>query len=520
MLLQNFVPSPVSEIRKPGRKTSLAWTIGFLYSLLAAVNISFFSVMIFENQSDLLLRNFKYQSKALAEKLAQELNSVRLSKGDIHSYETFERNLNFLEMKTFQVFGGDGEIWLSNPRLKPGEKIQAQLLSEVREISDESGAFVGPQYKVDLDDSNFSIRLVVPFRSTKEEPLYLSGSVSLPSIQERVKHIFAQMGIAIAWGIVFHGLFGFYLYRRIFKKVGALRDTSQKMYTGNLSSRVDWDFKNQDELDDLGQTFNSMASRIDTAMEKVTKLNKEISKELAIGKEVQQMFLPSKKTLLNLERYNLAIYYRPLREVSGDLYKFYHLGKGKDFSQYFFLADASGHGVSAALVTVVLGIFTDAISLKYESPEKALSRLSDLIGTKLQSSFFATALLLRLRPNGILELCNAAHNEPIILRPSTEEIQSIPTSGPPMGTIPGYSYELARIQLKSGDKVLMYTDGLVETVGSDGIEFGLERVTDYFLKNKEKSCREIVEGLSFEFETYASRFRDDVSILAFEIPKE
>ncbi|GBF38104.1 SpoIIE family protein phosphatase [Leptospira johnsonii] len=515
MLLQNFVVTPAVD----AKKTSLVWTIGLFYSLLAAVNISFFSVMIFENQSDLLLRNFKFQSKTLAEKLQQELSLVHLSKGEPQSYDSFERNLKFLGTNSYKVFGENGEIWISQPKQPSEENISPEILSEIKQLADSSGNFVGTPYKTDLDETNFSIRLLIPFRSVQKEPLYLLGIASLPSIRERVTHIFAQMAIAIFWGIVFHGLFGYYLYRRIFKKIGILKNTSHKMYTGDLSSRVAWNFKNQDELDDLGQTFNAMASQIDSNMERITKLNREISKELAIGKEVQQMFLPSKIALSRMERYNLSIYYRPLREVSGDLYKFYRLGSGKDSSQYFFLADASGHGVSAALVTVVLGIFTDAVSAKYESPEKTLSRLSDLIGTKLQSSFFATALLLRLYPSGTLEVCNAAHNEPMILRPSSDEIRTIPTSGPPMGTITGYSYELVRMKVAPGDKILMYTDGLVETMGADGTEFGLQRVQEYFLENKNKSCKEIVDGLSFEFEKFAARFRDDVSILAFEIPK-
>jgi hypothetical protein len=164
------------------------------------------------------------------------------------------------------------------------------------------------------------------------------------------------------------------------------------MGKGEYSSRVDWKFEKRDEIDELGLTFNTMASKIEDTILTISKLNDEINKELKIGKEVQELFLPQDYMY---EDYKIVSYYKPMREVSGDIYHYYRLTHKKNSDKKYtgiFFADASGHGVSAALVTTVTLLSVESIVSKSFKPNYVLQQLSNIVGNRFQSSFFATSV--------------------------------------------------------------------------------------------------------------------------------
>ena len=108
-------------------------------------------------------------------------------------------------------------------------------------------------------------------------------------MQERLTKLYYQIAIAFVWGLISHILFGIYIYRVIFTRVSILKDATDKMGMGDLSSRAVWKFNREDELDVLGQAFNGMAGKIEETIQTISTLNEEINKELKIGREVQEM---------------------------------------------------------------------------------------------------------------------------------------------------------------------------------------------------------------------------------------
>ena len=93
-----------------------------------------------------------------------------------------------------------------------------------------------------------------------------------------------------------------------------------------------------------------------------------------------------------MKKFNTGIFYCSMREVGGDIYNVYKFKLRNEEYYGFFLVDASGHGVSAALVTVVIALSLENLLIETKSPNKLLTKLGFTIANRLQSSFFATGV--------------------------------------------------------------------------------------------------------------------------------
>ncbi|TGK83719.1 HAMP domain-containing protein [Leptospira montravelensis] len=495
---------------------SLRFKIGLFYSLLALLNIIFFTVMIFENQSDLLLKNFQFQSENLANTILADIQTIGLTGARDENFEVFRKTLKLYEINKFTIFDSNGKTVLSEPELGPDKKVITEsVLKKTKEVSsDKEGNLFKARYSLDLNESDFTVDFLLPIRLSNNEEVFLYTHFNISSIQDRLKQLYIQVGYAVLWGVVFHIIFAILVYRAIFKRVGSLEIASKDMATGNLKSRVNWEFKSNDELDSLGKSFNLMAEEIQNKVTTITRLNDEINQELQIGKEVQELFLPSVK---KFKKFNIGKLYRPMREVSGDLYQYFQFPDNNFYG--FFLADASGHGVSAALVTVVMAMSLQSIMKENHSAIQAINQLGEVIANRLQASFFATGVFVVFEEPGVVKFVNAGHNAPFIVRPSTKEITYVDSSGPPLGMGDDIQYSLESFPVLPGDKIVLYTDGVVETPIKEGGLFGLERFTEVVLNNVHLSNSEIVEKAMALLEEKHEEYKDDVTMIVLDVPE-
>ena len=498
---------------------SLRLQIGILYSFLALVNILFFSVMIFENQTELLVKNFKFQSENFVNAVLKDLQSEKIPKNDEAILKKLNERLKLQEIFQFKIFDINGVVWYNENGIVNGDIIEEDIKKKAKEISDTSSVFAS-KYKLELNKDDFSIKFLIPLAAEPETdgPIFLSTQLSIKNMQERLTKLYYQIAIAFVWGLISHILFGLYINRVIFTRVSVLKDATDKMATGDLKSRAVWKFNREDELDVLGQAFNGMAGKIEETIQTISTLNEEINKELKIGQKIQEMFLPSNKKLKSLK---VATSYRPMREVSGDIYHFYKFPAGKMNKKEYqgiFFADASGHGVSAALVTTVLIMSLENIIGRSIHPGYIIQKLGDIIGNRFQSSFFATAVFFLIADDGEILCSNAGHNAPICFRPSTGEIFYFKSVGPPLGMVDEFDYKVIKMAAKPGDKLLIYSDGLVESPGKNEEQFSEKRVLDIIEANMHIPNKDLLELLAEELDKFAIDYRDDVSMILVEIP--
>ncbi|MCE9499537.1 MAG: SpoIIE family protein phosphatase [Leptospira sp.] len=506
-----------SFLRKFRTSKSLRVEIALLYTLLAIINIIFFSVMIFENQMDLLIDNFKYHSETLVKTVATDIDRFEIGPAQDQDFTRLKNSLLTNGIKSFFIVDSSQNIIqkVEDP-LSTGLTLPENLERKIKELTGQS-AILKSKYLIDLNSKDFTVQFLLALKGKDGLTPYLYTTISVRLIVERLRLLYFQIALAVVWGVIFHFFFAVYLFRVIFRRLQVLQSASHEMGQGNLQARAEWKKVREDELDTLGDTFNLMAGRIEDTVTKITKINEEIQLELTVGKQVQELFLPSNKIFKD---FKVAVYYRPMREVSGDIYHFYRFNEK---FRGFFLADATGHGVSAALVTSVIMMNLNSIVSQTIHPIKVIRKLSAGLNSLLQSSFFASAVFFIYdEVNKKILFSNAGHPSPFYYRKRTGNISELAITGGILGVSdePEESLEYSgmSVYVEPGDRLVFYTDGVTESMNKQGEMFTLERAKQILLDNSEKTNQEILDEYLSALEGHVHEYEDDVTIIILEVP--
>jgi serine phosphatase RsbU (regulator of sigma subunit) len=198
---------------------------------------------------------------------------------------------------------------------------------------------------------------------------------------------------------------------------------------------------------------------------------KRREQELALAQETQESLLP--RSLPEFENFHIHAFSHPTRYVGGDFYDFLQLSSGEWTG---VLADVSGKGMSAALLSsMVLG----ALSMKLRSgtePDEVLNRINQLICEKSLPFQFVTLFLFLLSPNGAGKFISAGHNPACLFRSATGKIEQLVSEHFFLGMFSFASYQSRPLQLCKGDTLVVYSDGLTEAENQQGEMFGEERL--------------------------------------------
>jgi adenylate cyclase len=181
--------------------------------------------------------------------------------------------------------------------------------------------------------------------------------------------------------------------------------------------------------------------------------------ELQAARDIQMGMLPAPWAITGLPEH-LAFHalLELAKEVGGDLYDAFML----DEEHFFFIVgDVSGKGVPASLFMALSKTLCKSLALRQRMPLEALiTALNHEVARDNPQAHFVTAIagILDVR-TGEVELCSAGHEVPILLRSSTAPCALAVTGGPPLCVLEDFAYPVDRMQLQSGDLLLMMTDG-------------------------------------------------------------
>jgi phosphoserine phosphatase RsbU/P len=223
---------------------------------------------------------------------------------------------------------------------------------------------------------------------------------------------------------------------------------------------------------------------------------KSLDAELQTVGEIQQSLLP--ETLPVVPGFELAAYYRTSARAGGDYYDFFPL---EDGVWGLFIADVSGHGTPAAVLMAITHAIAHAKPRRHYPPAALVTYLNErLAKAYTRDGTFVTAFYAVLDPaKKTLTYSRAGHNPPRLVR--GDGVVSVDgVGGLPMGILGGQVYGEATLELKSGDFLLLYTDGITEAVapmrGGDKRElFGMERLDALLLECGGCSSRECIERI-------------------------
>jgi phosphoserine phosphatase RsbU/P len=189
-----------------------------------------------------------------------------------------------------------------------------------------------------------------------------------------------------------------------------------------------------------------------------------LEREFQLAREIQRTFLPHE--IPSLQGWELDTRWRTAREVGGDFYDFIHLPGDR---LGLVIADVADKGMPAALFMTLMRTLVRATAAEISSPAEVLQRVNDVLLPDAQQGMFVTIFYGVLSThNGELVYANAGHNPPLLARATTGKIGRLKRSGMALGVEENTPIGERKIRMKSGDFLLLYTDGLTESFASNG----------------------------------------------------
>ncbi len=244
-----------------------------------------------------------------------------------------------------------------------------------------------------------------------------------------------------------------------------------------------------------------------------------IQKELETARQIQLSILPS--SVPKIEGLDIAARYIPMTSVAGDFYDFIvvdekHIG--------ILVADVSGHGMPAALIASMLKIALSSQVGHAASPAKVLLGLNEVLCGKFQHHFVTAAYAFINLENRTLTYAGAGH-PPLILWGGPEGIRSIEENGLFLGKFSFATYTSVELPLKTGDQILLYTDGIPETTNPAGVEFGTNAFKAFLDTEQSTSADRFVDRLLGELSRWSARrateeLDDDITIVAIHVTSD
>jgi phosphoserine phosphatase RsbU/P len=305
------------------------------------------------------------------------------------------------------------------------------------------------------------------------------------------------------------------LARIITRPVDALKAAATELGSGNLDYRVD--LRTGDEFEDLAVSFNTMAADLRTNIDNLRRTTAEkerYTKELEIAKEIQDTFLP--ESTPDIPGIGIAAATIPAMEIGGDFYDFIPVGETR---WGIVMADVSGKGISAALFMALSRTLLHVSGGTASDPTAAVRQANQWIYEDGRSSMFVTVFYGVLDPAG-MRFCyvNAGHNPPLLVR--GDGVQELMGSrGIALGVVPDVSIAATTLDLRHGDILVLYTDGVTEAFNDQNEAFGEERLRVFVRVNREKPAREILEELVAEIRRFtgAAAQSDDITLVVVKV---
>ena len=200
----------------------------------------------------------------------------------------------------------------------------------------------------------------------------------------------------------------------------------------------------------------------------------------------------------------------PARDVGGDLYDYYL----RDNRLFFCIGDVSGKGMPAALLMAVMRAMFRSETRRAESAAALVDTMNRNLSEEYTGGYFVTMFVGILDlTTGHLDYCNAGHEAPVIAGQPLFVKPNLP-----VGALPDWEYEGQQVQLKSGDMMFIYTDGLSEAHNHDDQLFGRKQVLRIAEAHRDDTAQQLVQTMEAEVKRHTGDApqSDDITLLAIK----
>src|SRR3954468_3161338 len=198
-----------------------------------------------------------------------------------------------------------------------------------------------------------------------------------------------------------------------------------------------------------------MRDQLRTQNEELEAWRHNLERDLAAARLTQQSLIPQKPPIL--EGWDVAAVFRPVIEVGGDIYGWVGM---KDGRMLFWIADATGHGASAALITTLTKLLFHYGTVEEHAPTQIMEAVNNdfrgIFGGRSLMTAMCVALDLH---NGRASVVGAGH-PPLVVARGDGQVELIASASPPLGLVESAEFVETTVELGRGHSFLLYTDGL------------------------------------------------------------
>jgi sigma-B regulation protein RsbU (phosphoserine phosphatase) len=502
-------------------RKSISVKISGLYIFLAIINMSFFTIIIYENQIDLIVENTKYHIIELTNSIVSSLDKISVEikphNGSNVTREKVVKEISELISQmtgSFSIFSEDGEmIYRSSENFKFN---QNDILNGIKAVTNRD--FTGKRFYSVVDRDTYEISFYIPFSIYTLEQSILFMKFQMSDIDVRLKQLYKLITLIIILVSIFHVFFAILLFRLFVKPIKSLHETSTAIAGGDLTARTD--VKQDDEIGELAGAFNSMAQSIEDKILTLQEQYAQIEIELDMASKVRDVIFPH---IVNNNRFNFSVYSKPVDKVSGDYYDIFDLG---DSRYGFLIVDVQGHGLPAAMITMIIKEKFRLYTPGYSDPAELIKLINNEVveiieAMDKESALYFTAFYMIIDTNNIIYSVDAGHICPFLIRKEMKRIELLKSGGIPIGISREMDnmYITFKTKAESGDKIVLYTDGIIEARNADKKQYGMGGIINTLKRDFREPADSLLKSIIRDLAgfTNLNMLKDDATLFVIEL---
>ncbi len=242
-----------------------------------------------------------------------------------------------------------------------------------------------------------------------------------------------------------------------------------------------------------------------------------LEKEMATARQIQRSILPEK--LPSMPGLDIQAGYRPMRAVGGDLYDFYPIDEKRIG---IFIADVSGHGTPAAIISSMLKVVFSLSPHAAENPAFVLEWMNESLSGYSHGHFISALYAIVDMEQRQLTVANAGHWPLLLWRARENSLAEAGKPGRIMGFFPELRISSHTVPLEKGDRLILYTDGILEQRDQSGHLYGEEGFHAMIRSSGDLTAGEMIEALFMSLSEWSGGeqgdvFEDDVTIVVIDL---
>ena len=267
--------------------------------------------------------------------------------------------------------------------------------------------------------------------------------------------------------------------------------------------------------DNMEQLVQRRTKELNKTVTQLTETHEQNKRELAMAQKIQSSLIP--KVFPETRLLQFSSKYMPMEALGGDLYDVYQISD-KVFS--VMILDVCGHGVPAALITAMAKTSFSNNTKLIKKPNDVVFNVNNELFDSINGNgdYFTAFYGVIDMEKGLLSYCNAGHN-PIFLAHTDGSIDKLENNGPVVGVVRDISFPSTCHSLRNGDRLVLYTNGVIEARNERAALYGEKRLMDIIIQNMNTDVNTFTEHVFSDLQSFCGKSPrcDDIALFATDI---